>query len=854
MVEELCEKINNHQEFKSDFEVLSKVNNQILFHQYKRENYGDNIGLVVKRLLQCATTFALSEKTQNRKLAYEIAVMCLNIDGKAVKADYISQLVPLVFTRLGNFPAENKYKNDHSMGTDSILPPSLWFEQEEHRLNNTVNVSDKYKLTLTDFQIQLWNSVKEYPVTIVNAPTSAGKSFILQNHIVNYLNEKCRSALYIVPTRALIEQVINDFRKTLKDAEIKDIVITSIPEIETQSKVIYVLTQERTQLLLENDINLDIAVIDEAQNVSDNARGIILQSVIEIIKQKCQDIKFIFATPFVQNPKVFLSMFSLSEQRSKIIPVGESPVSQNLFNVSIENDNSFHIFKLSDGGTTNDVGLINSKLKLVNENRFLAILALTVGDGKNNIIYGSEQKKCEDIAQLVYQELPEDKNNKNLIEFSDFIKEHIHKDYLLAETVKHGVAYHYGRLPSFLRKGIERLCVTGDIKYIICTSTLLQGINLPSQNIYIMNPSKGRDDKRKNIPMSVPDFWNLAGRAGRLTKDYEGNVFMLNLDKWDINPIMNGERRTVIAPSFKKCVCDLDSGLCEYIENPNHKSGNSKTQNVENAFMKLYFLANEGRLNDVLDDFGNELSIERKNRIIQSIEHIRSNMTLPDEIVLKNPNVSVYRQQALNKFFTEKLQSGIKNYIPLHPMKPKNQIMDSYLQLFKLYDTVIANDPNNNRYKFFYWFSLDWMNGTSYKDMLSHQIEHKKTILKKGEVKINTEARKLFDDIETNLRFTYVKFSKCYNDILTYVLCENGLDEMVKSIPPLHLYLELGASSETMINLIGVGLSRTSAGILSHVATNSAMNRDEVISWIKNTNFYAMDIPQSVTAEIAQLR
>ena len=60
-----------------------------------------------------------------------------------------------------------------------------------------------------------------------------------------------------------------------------------------------------------------------------------------------------------------------------------------------------------------------------------------------------------------------------------------------------------------------------------------------------------------------------------------------------------------------------------------------------------------------------------------------------------------------------------------------------------------------------------------------------------------------------------------YNDLLTYVIRSGNITEELPGIPPLHLYLELGACSGTTISLIGMGISRTNAAILTKLATNT---------------------------------
>ena len=186
MIEELCNQIIQRDAFATDYEKLALLNYSSFFNRDNSESLSEDDTKLIRRLLQVASTFALSNSIRFRKIAYEIAVMCTNLEKRIGNAYFTTTIVPLVFTRLGNFPAEKKFCSDHKMES-VVLPPPLWFEQEIHRNDNTVRIADSI-LTLTDFQMQLWESVNQYRVTIVNAPTSAGKSFILQNHIRYIIN------------------------------------------------------------------------------------------------------------------------------------------------------------------------------------------------------------------------------------------------------------------------------------------------------------------------------------------------------------------------------------------------------------------------------------------------------------------------------------------------------------------------------------------------------------------------------------------------------------------------------------------------------------------------------------------
>jgi hypothetical protein len=82
------------------------------------------------------------------------------------------------------------------------------------------------------------------------------------------------------------------------------------------------------------------------------------------------------------------------------------------------------------------------------------------------------------------------------------------------------VAFHHGKMPQEVRDRIEQCFAdpASKLQFIVCTSTLLEGVNLPAKNIFVLN------DKHGPANFNKLDFENLAGRAGRLTYDFSGNV------------------------------------------------------------------------------------------------------------------------------------------------------------------------------------------------------------------------------------------------------------------------------------------------------------------------------------------
>ena len=87
-------------------------------------------------------------------------------------------------------------------------------------------------------------------------------------------------------------------------------------------------------------------------------------------------------------------------------------------------------------------------------------------------------------------------------------------------------------LPTSIRLRIEELFRKrdGGIHTIFCTSTLLEGVNLPADNLFIT------DYKNGSYPMSAVEFRNLIGRVGRIQYSLYGNAFLVCLPDVNIEP------------------------------------------------------------------------------------------------------------------------------------------------------------------------------------------------------------------------------------------------------------------------------------------------------------------------------
>jgi superfamily II DNA/RNA helicase len=89
----------------------------------------------------------------------------------------------------------------------------------------------------------------------------------------------------------------------------------------------------------------------------------------------------------------------------------------------------------------------------------------------------------------------------------------------LIASVEAGIAVHHSRLPTRVRHAMEALIRNGTAKMIVATTTLGQGVNLPIRTVLVRGLQQGQSSV-----VDHPTFWNIAGRAGRATKENEGQV------------------------------------------------------------------------------------------------------------------------------------------------------------------------------------------------------------------------------------------------------------------------------------------------------------------------------------------
>ncbi len=784
-------------------------------------------------LCNLSSILALPNDDEKQMLAYEIITkLYINFHHEYPNLYTITYSI---LSRLGNFPNRDYLKtliDETPKNEDSNFLIDLEIIARE--AENTIYLQDNNQLLSTDFQKQFFNVLTKKKTYSVSAPTSAGKSFIFILAIVQRLlkNDK-EIIILVVPTRALIKELSEKIIRELKKYNLfNKIDVRTVPieedEVSASGRV-YVLTQERLNALLEQEnISIDTCFIDEAQEIQNN-RGVVLQNTIEQLLKKFPDVNIFFASPLIENPNYFNELFDLHNDANFSIEQ-ISPVGQNILFLSQVNrqPEKIKIELMNSNSRKIDLGIFDSPFRFRDNNRIIELAQKITREDEMTLIYCNGASEAEKRALKLSEEL-EEVNDNEILTFIDFIKEDIHHEYSIIKCLKKGVAYHYGKMPTSIRTEIEQLASKGKLSYICCTSTLLQGVNLPAKNIIVYKPKKGNGN-----PMKRADFLNLIGRAGRLKFEFQGNIWCIEPNEWE-EKSYEGEKLQRIESFFDTTLEKNIDKLLNIVDDKNNEGAD-----YISVFGKFYsdFVIDQ----KPIDVYQNNDNYKQVKELLDKANKIQT--TLTDEIIKKHYTIHPARLQKMYDYLYS--QNGLSGLIP---KKAFQQNANKNLKnIFKTINEIFLN-KNDNQYTLYSLFANKWIHGKPLKEIINEHQDYYNI----GDT--NKAIREVLNIIEDQVRYVYVVNTHAYIDILKVVISERNPDFDLDTIPNLPLYLECGTSDPIILNLISLGLSRLTSIKLKNsrqfVCEEPSVN--ECFKALQNINIDILDIPEVCKREIKGL-
>lgn len=429
---------------------------------------------------------------------------------------------------------------------------------------------------------------------VVNLPTSSGKTMIAEYRILQALNQFKQQGgwvAYVVPTKALVNQIFIQLNKDLGSIEIRVEKASGAIELDgfEQHLVeergnrtdfdILVTTYEKMNLLVRQGLGttaerpLVLTVVDEAHNIEEESRGLTLEFLLSTIKNDCEEANFLLMTPDISNSNEVVDW--LAGDRGNVINLELDWWQPNERVVgAIEANGRGRKYDLllrtlhTEKGTY-EIGeaiplahfenaehtksqISNSKVRIAS-----CVSGEILSLSNPIIVLAADPAETYTIAENLYEKSRSDFDTDQDIELLiRLIQSELGMDFPLAKYLRRRIAVHSSALPDDIRFLIEDLMTDEKLQALVATTTIAQGINFPVSAVIV--GSYAYKSKKGTKDMPVRDFWNLAGRVGRAGQDGMGWVGMT---------VRNDQDLLAATEYVKQASTDLHSQLVNAIDN-----------------------------------------------------------------------------------------------------------------------------------------------------------------------------------------------------------------------------------------------------------------------------------------------
>ena len=366
---------------------------------------------------------------------------------------------------------------------------------------------------------------------LVTTPTSSGKTLIGLMGMINILN-KGKKVVYLTPLKALATEKLNEFKiiknlSCFKNRKINIAISTGDYDsygTELIDKDIIILTNEKMDSILRHDVNwifdVGLFIIDEIHLLTERERGPTLEIIMTKIKLMPQKPQIIAISATVSNSNEVADWLRCEQIQSNWRPTELIEGVYNYGKVTMNNGTAFEI---------NNTGVVDNSTRGIIS---LAMDSIT-NDGGQSLVFAETRKRTVSLAKKTSETVSKflDKSSKLSAHKIgvEILKQGDDTDLnrTLSSTVTKGVGFHHAGLGIKSRQIVENAFRNGIIKILFATPTLAAGVNLPARRVVIASIFRYDYEYGGNIPLSILQYKQLCGRAGRPAYDKYGEAIII---------------------------------------------------------------------------------------------------------------------------------------------------------------------------------------------------------------------------------------------------------------------------------------------------------------------------------------
>lgn len=358
---------------------------------------------------------------------------------------------------------------------------------------------------------------------IVSAPTSSGKTLIAEIAMMAALRRGMK-VTYLVSHRALADQKFLDFTERIGDRAKEPLAHVALStgdrtEGNADAEVRVATYEKAIGLILTGQIRPgnSLVIADELQILCDASRGPDIETLCAILKQRHVK-QFIALTATVENPEDLAGWLECELVKSS---VRSTPLHQEIWTPG-------RVYSLTFGqetGTQQPCAVRSLDLK--------DVVAYLLEQGRGPILVFTEtRKEASRYAEDFTGSRVRTSSGVKIAEQLELFSEPTESSEKLKSFAEKCVAFHSADLSAQERQVLEDGFTKSQFEVCFATSTLAAGVNFPFRTIVF--PKLTFQYRDEGAKLSLSDYRNMSGRAGRLGLHADGYAILLPTDRVEI--------------------------------------------------------------------------------------------------------------------------------------------------------------------------------------------------------------------------------------------------------------------------------------------------------------------------------
>jgi helicase len=355
---------------------------------------------------------------------------------------------------------------------------------------------------------------------VVSSPTASGKTLLALMSAYFRAKLERKKVVYLAPLRALASEKYAEFSELTRFG-IRTAISTGDYDSsgETLGKAdVIVLTNERFDSVMRHRVSwvnsVGLFVADEVHLAGNDRRGPTLEMILTKVVHLGLDAQLLALSATVSNVKSVAEWLHATPVELDWRPV---PLKEGVYDYGrvVFTDGEEVQIPRSTYGSPIDVAMD------------------TLKEGGQALVFASTRRRAVSLAtrsaELTHRRLTPDEK-RAASEASRRILgsgEETSLSRLLAEVVAKGSAFHHAGLEPEHRRIVEDYYRARAIKLLAATPTLAAGVNLPARRVVIADMTRYDAERGGNSEISVLEYRQMAGRAGRPQYDDHGETVMV---------------------------------------------------------------------------------------------------------------------------------------------------------------------------------------------------------------------------------------------------------------------------------------------------------------------------------------